>query len=132
MSKTLWLQPGDLNPQVLQVEPWDEVVHVFDPDWLAKRPHSLKQIHFICEALASLPTPVTVYRGNPLKVFSTDREALSRLFVVEPRDIELSGHLAQQPSSVTINWLPNSVWLRDPDQTFKRFFKDWNAVKKKI
>lgn len=132
MSKTLWLQPDDLNPQVLQAEPWDEVVYVFDPEWLAKRPHSLKQIHFICEALASLPTPVTVHRGDPLKVFSTDRESLGPLFVVEPRDIELRDHLAQLPSSVTINWLPKSVWLHAPDQTFKRFFKYWNAVKKQI
>ena len=42
MSKTLWLQPDDLNPDVLESESWDEVVYLFDPEWLAKRPHSLK------------------------------------------------------------------------------------------
>ena len=32
MSKTLWLQPNDLNPDVLASESWDDVVYLFDPE----------------------------------------------------------------------------------------------------
>ena len=84
MSKTLWLQPDDLNPDVLQSERWDDVVYLFDPEWLAKRTHSLKQIQFICEALASLPIPVRVYRGNPLDVLTASGQAPVEVSIVEP------------------------------------------------
>ena len=132
MSKTLWLQPDDLNPDVLESESWDEVVYLFDPEWLAKRPHSLKQIHFICEALASLPNPVTVYRANPLDVLTTDGQTAASVSIVEPRDIELRDHLSQLPSVIDIHWLPKTTWIHPPEKSFKRFFKFWNAVKKQI
>ena len=132
MSKTLWLQPDDLNPDVLASERWDDVVYLFDPEWLAKRPHSLKQIHFICEALASLPTYVTVYRGNPLDVLTADGQTAAQVSIVEPRDIELRDHLSQLTSAIDIRWLPKTTWIRPPDQSFNRFFKFWNAVKKQI
>ena len=98
MSKTLWLQPDDLNPDVLASESWDDVVYLFDPEWLVKRPHSLKQIQFICEALASLPIPVTAYRANPIDVLTADGQASVEVSIVEPRDIELRDHLSQLPS----------------------------------
>ena len=132
MSKTLWLQPDDLNPDVLASESWDDVVYLFDPEWLAKRPHSLKQIQFICEALASLALPVRVFRGNPLDVLTADGQAPVEVSIVEPRDIELRDHLSQLPSAIDIHWLPKTTWIHAPDQPFKRFFKFWNAVKKQI
>ena len=132
MGKTLWLQPDDLNPDVLALESWDDVVYLFDPEWLAKRPHSLKQIHFICEALAALPIPVTVYRANPIDVLTTDGQAPVEVSIVEPRDIELREHLSHLPSAIDIHWLPKTTWIHPPDQSFKRFFKFWNAVKKQI
>ena len=132
MSKTLWLQPDDLNPDVLASESWDDVVYLFDPEWLAKRPHSLKQIHFICEALASLPIRVTVYRASPIDVLTAEGQTAAQVSVVEPRDIELRDHLSQLPSAIDIRWLPKTTWIHPPDQSFKRFFKFWNAVKKQI
>jgi len=132
MSKTLWLQPDDLSPDVLASESWDDVVYLFDPEWLAKRPHSLEQIHFICEALASLPIRVTVYRASPIDVLTAEGQAAVEVSVVEPRDIELRDHLSQLPSAIDIRWLPKTTWIHPPDQPFKRFFKFWNAVKKQI
>lgn len=132
MKKTLWLQPDDLNPEVLTTLVWDEVVYVFDPNWLAKRPHSLKQIQFICEALNALPLPVTVYRGCPEAIFDSAGAAPRKIAVVEPRDCELRQHIGSLHSSIQIAWLPRSTWLQSPDQPPKRFFKYWNAVKKQI
>ena len=132
MKKTLWLQPDDWNPDVLTTQAWAEVVYVFDPTWLAKRPHSLKQIQFIYEAITALPLPVTIYRGYPAAIFDTAAAAPGKIAVVEPRDCELRQHLGSLQSSIQITWLPRSTWLRSPDQPSERFFKYWNAVKKQI
>jgi len=82
--------------------------------------------------LASLPIPVTVYRANPIDVLTTDGQAPVEVSIVEPRDIELREHLSHLPSAIDIHWLPKTTWIHPPDQSFQRFFKFWNAVKKQI
>ena len=131
--RILWLQPDDLNPVELCELEWHQVVYIFDPDWLKRRPHSLKQVQFIVESLEGLEKDVAIYHGSPSLVIGALKTSnADPCFVVEPRDVELLDHLTSLSLPTTLQWLPRSGWLSPPSGRFQRFFKYWNAVKKQI
>ena len=131
--RILWLQPDDLYPTQLTDDEWDEIIYIFDPEWLRLRHHSLKQIQFIVEAIDRLPRPVSIYRGHSMEVLgSLRKEASDCTALVTPRDNELSGYIQSLRLNDALTWLPPAEWLTPPSGSYTRFFKYWNAVKKQI
>lgn len=132
-QRILWLQPDDLNPTELYEPGWQQIIYIFDPEWIARRPHSLKQVQFIVESLEAIERDIAVYHGAPRNILgSLLSSKADHCCVVEPRDVELIEHLVSLSLPTTLQWLPRAEWLAAPNGSFQRFFKYWNAVKKQI
>jgi len=108
------------------------LIYIFDETWLAQRRYSLKRIQFIYEALLDLPEAVEIYRGEPSEILHARRQNKTeqRYLTFKPRDPELRQRVLDIAHAHDVEHMTPPRWIPVQSQSFKRFFKFYNVVKR--
>jgi hypothetical protein len=129
-----WLQEERLSEALIQSVqlPETRLVYIFDEVWLQSRPPSLKRLQFIYEVLLALPSDVDIYRGDPEVILATlaRKTPDHQIRTFAPRDLELRARVQALSESLGAEILTPTPWVPEQSQTYGRFFKYYNAVKK--
>ena len=128
-----WLQEERLSEALIQSVqlPETRLVYIFDEVWLQSRHPSLKRLQFIYEVLLALPFDVDIYRGDPEVILATlaRKTPDHHIRTFAPRDPELRARVQALSESLGAEILAPTPWVPAKSQTYRRFFKYYNAVK---